>query len=68
MLATGLPLISMSIGNVLALPLTGAPPAGAEHAFHIAFWWLTGASVLGATGALWLTVAERRLTVGGATR
>ena len=45
-------------GALFAVVLTGALPAGAGYAFHTAFWWLTGASVLGLLGALWLTAAE----------
>jgi EmrB/QacA subfamily drug resistance transporter len=46
-------------GALLAVVLTGALPAGAGPAFHTAFWWLTGASVLGLLAALWLAAAER---------
>jgi EmrB/QacA subfamily drug resistance transporter len=61
--ATTLVNIVMRIGGALggalfAVVLTGALPAGAGPAFHTAFWWLTGASVLGLLGALWLTLTE----------
>lgn len=45
-------------GALFAVVLTGALPAGTGPAFHTAFWWLTGASVLGLFGALWLTLTE----------
>jgi EmrB/QacA subfamily drug resistance transporter len=45
-------------GALFAVVLTGALPAGTGPAFHTAFWWLSGASVLGLLGALWLTLTE----------
>ncbi|WP_320669825.1 DHA2 family efflux MFS transporter permease subunit [Patulibacter defluvii] len=46
-------------GALFAVVLAGALPDGPTAAFHQAFWWLTGASLLGLAAALWLTVAER---------
>ncbi|WP_245607280.1 DHA2 family efflux MFS transporter permease subunit [Pseudonocardia spinosispora] len=46
-------------GALFAVVLTGTLPLGAAAAFHTVFWWLTGASVLGVAGALWLTAAEQ---------
>ncbi|HEY2100251.1 MAG TPA: DHA2 family efflux MFS transporter permease subunit [Pseudonocardia sp.] len=45
---------------LLAVVLTGGLAHGTGPAFHTSFWWLTGASVLGLGGALWLAVTERR--------
>jgi EmrB/QacA subfamily drug resistance transporter len=47
-------------GALLAAVLTSALPTGAQPAFQASFWWLTGASALGAATAVWLTVTERR--------
>jgi EmrB/QacA subfamily drug resistance transporter len=47
-------------GAILAVVVTGGLPDGVAGAFHAAFWWLTGLSLLGVAAAGWLTAAERR--------
>jgi hypothetical protein len=57
-------------GALLAVVLAGALPAGAEHAFHVAFWWLTAASVAALATAAWLwhaAIAARRPTAPAST-
>jgi EmrB/QacA subfamily drug resistance transporter len=47
-------------GAALAVVLTTRLPAGPAGAFHAAFWWLLGISLLGAAAAFWLAAVERR--------
>jgi EmrB/QacA subfamily drug resistance transporter len=46
-------------GAAFAVILARELPAGAEHAFHTAFWWLTGSSIVALGAALSLGLASR---------
>jgi EmrB/QacA subfamily drug resistance transporter len=46
-------------GALFAVVLAQHLPSGAESAFHRAFWWLTGASVLAVAWTVWLWLAQR---------
>ncbi len=47
-------------GALFAVVLAQHLPSGTETAFHTAFWWLTGASVIGLACTLWLWLVQRR--------
>jgi EmrB/QacA subfamily drug resistance transporter len=46
-------------GALFAVVLAQAMPGGPEHAFHLAFWWLSGASMLAVAWTCWLWLAQR---------
>lgn len=50
-------------GTVFTVILASRLDAGVATAFHMAFGWLTAASVLGLAGALWLATTEHRAEI-----
>ncbi|HVV11722.1 MDR family MFS transporter [Amycolatopsis sp.] len=50
-------------GALFAVVLAQALPSGAEHAFQLAFWWVTGASVVAVGWTAWLFLAQRAARV-----
>ncbi|MFD4252711.1 MDR family MFS transporter [Amycolatopsis thermoflava] len=46
-------------GAMCAIVLSRLLPTGAEHAFQVAFWWLTGASAIAVAAAWWLWLVQR---------
>ena len=46
-------------GAMCAVVLSRLLPTGAEHAFQVAFWWLSGASAIALVAAWWLWLAQK---------